>query len=193
MTFEKFYSLREARFRESKRVVHLYDLPMFSIFVKQDLLNDPNFIEEEINTLANTKRVCNMFREARNIITKLGFPSMHANVLFEDLSKDVNVHTNKVGEVGGYAHRQGKYMSLDLSTLTTNLIVHEWAHLWMFNNTKSFKKAVREYYNSVKSPLKEILGDYAMANDDELWATGIDEFLRFPIEHRKAIIKLMGM
>ena len=191
MTFKTFYHLREAKFRESKKVEHLYDLPMFSIFIKEDLLSNPEFIDEEIKILVNTKRVRNMFKEARNIITKLGFPSMHANVLFEDLSKDINPHTNIEGGVGGYAHKQGKYMSLDLSTLTTNLIVHEWAHLWMFNNTKAFKSAVKEYYKHLQdSPLKDELGSYAMANDEELWATGIEEFLRFPPEHQKSILRL---
>jgi len=153
--FEKFYYLQES-FRKSKKVKHLYDVPMFSIFAHNDLIWSDQFKHPmDVNIELDTKRVRNVFAEARKRINKMGFPSMHVNVVFKDLSKEVNRNTG--GGVGGYAHRSGKYMSIDYDHFLDGsgdwpirVIVHEWAHLWMFNNSKGFKKAVQEYYQKIR-------------------------------------------
>jgi hypothetical protein len=84
----------------------------------------------------------------------MGFPSMHSNILLKNLSKDVNQVTGKEGDIGGYATSKGKYMAIGLNQINDpnyliKVIVHEWAHLWMFNNSEGFKRAVSEYYNTL--------------------------------------------
>jgi hypothetical protein len=152
-TFSKFFDtyindavLSEARFRQSKKVKHIADLPMFSLFIDNDILDNEN-----ADKLSDSD-VQSAFKEARNKISKMGFPAMHANVVFKDLSKEVNQNTG--GGVGGEAHRKGKYMSIGIKYISdpeyfVKVIIHEWAHLWMFNNSKGFKKAVKEYYNDI--------------------------------------------
>lgn len=140
--------LTEATFRKSKQVKHLFDLPMFSVFAHKEL-ND-----ELVNSL-NTPEIKNIFKRARNTIAKMGFTSMHSNVMFRDLSDRVNINTG--GKVGGFAHITGKYMTLDPKVFFNNteyahdIIVHEWAHLYMFNNSKGFNNAVKEFYNQLLS------------------------------------------
>ena len=48
-TFSKFFDtyindavLSEARFRQSKKVKHIADLPMFSLFIDNDILDNEN-------------------------------------------------------------------------------------------------------------------------------------------------------
>ena len=157
-TFSKFFDtyindavLSEARFRQSKKVKHIADLPMFSLFIDNDILDNEN-----ADKLSDSD-VQSAFKEARNKISKMGFPAMHANVVFKDLSKDVNQNTG--GGVGGRATRKGKYMSIGINQISNpeyfaKIIIHEWAHLWMFNNSKGFKKAVKEYYKDLLDGFK---------------------------------------
>lgn len=158
ISFEKYFNenfrLQES-FRKSTKIKHLYDVPMFSIFAANDLIWSDKFNHElDVPRELDTKHVRNIFAEARKRINKMGFPSMHSNVVFKDLSKEKNRNTGE--GVGGYAHRAGKYMSVDYNHFLNDsgdwpirVIVHEWAHLWMYNNSKGFKDAVKEYYKSL--------------------------------------------
>ncbi len=149
LTFQKYYSLNENRFRQRKNQTHIIDLPMFSVFVGENALE--SYSQNENEYKENLKKAC---AEARNKIHKLGFPSMHANILIKDLSDKVNKNTG--GGVPGLARRKGKYMEVDKkyaevsSDYLVNIIVHEWAHLWMFNNSNQFKQAVKQYYNLIR-------------------------------------------
>ena len=146
MNFEKFYYLNEAKFRDSKKVEHLYDVPMFSIFLDKKSDVDVRYL--------NTGATKEIFAKARNRIQKLGFPSMHTNVVVADLSKEANQNTG--GGVGGYADHKGRFMAVSYDLLvkdvdySVSIIVHEWAHLWMYNNGHTFRKAVGEYYKLMK-------------------------------------------
>lgn len=148
LSFNQFYYLEESRFRDRKNQIHLMDVPMFSIFIDKDLAQTESTKLESYKNIL--KRAC---AQARNKINKLGFSSMHANLVIRDLSGDVNKNTG--GGVAAYAHRKGKYMSISKEMIKygeylVDTIVHEWAHLWMYNNSKSFKLAVKEYYNLLK-------------------------------------------
>jgi hypothetical protein len=155
VSFKDFYYLPEA-FRKSAVLEHQYDIPMFSVFIKKDLLNDPTYIDEEVRLNVKSKRIKHVFELARNYIHKLGFPSMHSNVVVADLSKVKNQNTGKSSvAVGGAAYEKGKYMEVDYNSLVdspyyaTQIIIHEWAHLWMFNNSSNFKKAVKQHYDHI--------------------------------------------
>jgi hypothetical protein len=150
--FNEYFLLMEAKFSQSKKIIPIAKSPMFSIYLFRDdvdKVDDMNELKE---------KMVNACTEARKIITKMGFPSMHSNILLKDLSKEVNWVTG--GGVGGYAKRKGKYMEISLNQINSpnyliRLIVHEWAHLWMFNNSKGFKNAVKEYYNTLLKQYKD--------------------------------------
>jgi hypothetical protein len=51
-----------------------------------------------------------------------------------------------------------------------------------------------EKYNQIREVAKDLVkwsGSYGMSNDDELWATGVEDFLKLPKYHRQKIIQLM--
>lgn len=132
--------LTEAPFSKSKYITKLAEVPMFSIFVHNNVWNDPNnpvSHEDFQNAIPQIEKV---FAQAKVYINKMGFKSMHANVVINDIINDIAVTTGTKG-VAGYAHKQRKYMQIDTSQLmnfnafTVDIIVHEWAHLWMFNNS----------------------------------------------------------
>lgn len=130
----------EGRFRNRKNLVHIMDVPMFSVFRDIELAADlPS--EDELKTV---------FQDARTAIHKLGFPSMHANVVLADLSRIVNSNTGERG-VGGQAHYRNKFMSIDVKNIYPSIVVHEWAHLWMMNNSKEFKTAVNAVYTHLRA------------------------------------------
>jgi len=152
ISFYEYSLIREAKFSQSKKVIPIIKLPMFSVYLFKD---DADKVES-INELK--ENITNACTEARKIITKMGFPSMHSNILLKDLSEEVNWVTGG-GGVGGYAKRKGKYMIVSLNQINSpnyliRVIVHEWAHLWMFNNSKGFKNAVKEYYNTLLNQYK---------------------------------------
>jgi hypothetical protein len=140
MKFKQFFL--EA-FRKSTKVTHLFDVPMFSIYMDNEM---------EVKTLTpeQTTIMKNVCAEARNQIGKMGFQSMHANVVLKSITQ-----TNHITGEGtaGYAYSKGKYMVCDLKYLQNpnffvEILVHEWAHLWMYNNSKQFKSAVIDFYKS---------------------------------------------
>jgi hypothetical protein len=144
----KEYFLYNEDFKKSKTHTHFTDFPMFSIFFKND---QRSFF---MKTLSETTDFQKPFINARNKIIKMGFSSMHSNVLFNDLSDDVNSNTGTKGGVAGFASNNGKYMSIDIKQIRDpayleKIIIHEWAHLWMYNNSYGFKKAVQKFYNSL--------------------------------------------
>ena len=133
--------LNEKQFRKSSKITHIMDVPMFSIFIDKKIEN----VLPEINLEEVKKR----FLDAKNEIHKMGFPSMHVNVVISDLSKEVNYNTGDVG-VGALAIHHHKYMLVDYKNIPTyymmDIIIHEWAHLWMFNHSKEFKQAIKTLY-----------------------------------------------
>jgi len=158
MTFKDFV-IKEAVFKKSNKVIPITwgNLPMFTLYASSSL---PPETIEELEYSEELMRYT--FEEARKRIHALGFPSMHANVVFKDLRKEKNSNTG--GRVGGYAYgspdrskgnKTSKYMEVDADSMlnsTTNypvdLVVHEWAHLWMFKHNKEFKNAIKEYYQT---------------------------------------------
>ena len=54
-----------------------------------------------------------------------------------------------------------------------------------------------EKYNDIRTKAAELVnwagGEYGLSNDDELWATAIENFFDLPYNHKKEIIKLMGI
>lgn len=151
ISFKEYFLLREAKFAQSKKVIPVIKLPMFTVYLFKDDV-------DKVNGMYELKHIMeNACIEARQIITKMGFPSMHSNVLIKDLSKEVNWVSG--GGVGGYAYRKGKYMTVALDSINKpsyllKAIVHEWAHLWMFNNSQGFKKAVKGYYDTLLTQYK---------------------------------------
>ena len=149
---KNFDALQEKKFRDSSKITHIADFPMFSVFVDSELSDD---YKKTVGEMQDSLK--KIFGDARHEIHRLGFPSMHANVVLKDLSEEVN-HITGGGEftggckgVGGYAIAKGKYMVIDIGNIYTNSIVHEWAHLWMMNNSEEFKKAVKALYTHMQN------------------------------------------
>ena len=139
---QKQGGLSEATFRKSKKFVHVVDVPMFSIFVDATLSTiNIRYTERAI------KKKLDEFTQARNEIHKIGFPSMHANVVITDLSGEQNSNTGE-GGVAGQAidWNRGRFMKVDRNNIASDVIVHEWAHIWLFNNSKDFKQSIKNLY-----------------------------------------------
>jgi hypothetical protein len=101
----------------------------------------------------------------------------------------------------------------------SNSVSDIYDYLWVSNDLKPSDFSIMGTFQNLKSPaaikkvkdefssgiggkdfefhrkyLKNIhnwVNDYGMSNNDELWATGIEEFFKLPLAHRKAIIRLM--
>lgn len=233
ITFNQYLLIEGGTFRSSQKNIHMMDLPMFSLFYDKTLGGTFNMFA---STMDN--ELSNIFQQARARIQKMGFPSMHANVVFKNLNKAAEMRFRKTRTVGT-AHGNPKhkrkskedegkaslrYMELDADFIydldnpseyerLISVIVHEWAHLWMFQNTKTFRNAVMEFYNQLyqqyspdAKPIKFILDkqtkenvaklvnwtkSYGMGSDDELWATALETFIDLPPQHKKTIIGLM--
>ena len=168
MKFDRLFNLiPEATFRKSKYLTHLADFPMFSFFVHNNILEDPDtvFTKEVFNEMIPELK--KLAADVKKQIGQIGLPSMHANVVINRVNDNINSNTGETG-VGGYAHYSRKYITIDLENLTkfdqhtTNLLTHEWGHLWMFNNSKQFKSAVKNYYQQI---LQKALTTPTITND----------------------------
>jgi hypothetical protein len=56
---------------------------------------------------------------------------------------------------------------------------------------KNFSGKSKQYIRDVAKDLVKWSDSYGMSNDDELWATGVEDFLKLPRYHRQKIIQLM--
>jgi hypothetical protein len=163
ITFKDYYTINEGRFKHSPKVVHVMDLPMFSIFLEKQ---DSKELSETLHYVSD--QVIDAFQLSKKRIDKMGFPSMHVNVLFKDTSEVSVSNSGETGKVGGYAtgnpkadkhYKKVKSIAINkdyLGLLETDftgriiielikVIVHEWAHIWMFNNGKAFRDAIIQY------------------------------------------------
>lgn len=149
--FKEYFTLQEALFKKSKHNVPVVNLPMFSVFLEKE--KDNSVDDVKLEELKNTPNyIKHVFSEARKEIHKIGFPSMHVNVVIADLKQ----HKSHTGEnVSGLAYAKRKFMKINYETFITRreeairTIVHEWAHLWMFNKGKKFREVISELYNSL--------------------------------------------
>jgi hypothetical protein len=176
INFKDFFNnlIFEGKVKKYQNFIHMFDIPMFSVFFDKNIFKNEELMnimsikymksdnEDERNfafDLTHRYRIEQICAEARNAITKLGFPSMHVNLVFTDNSKLVNINTGKTGDVSGYARQDRHYMSIDINTYLkyrvkyanylAKILIHEWAHMWMFNNSSAFKQAVKELYDKL--------------------------------------------
>lgn len=146
----------EGTFRNNDKRLHLYDFPMFSIFL--DGAVDTKLFSPFLHK--NKKEMQDIFLQAEKEIRLMGFPSMHANTVLSNL--DPNVLGNAYGSTRApKGERRQRFMNLSLKLVLESLvddshkkylietIVHEWSHLWMFNHGKNFYKAVEEYHEAL--------------------------------------------
>lgn len=182
--------LSEVEFRKSKNLTHIMDVPMFSIFVPAVKAVPPKLLQMHFGPKIKTE--CS---KARNEIHRIGFPSMHANIVIRDLSKEPNQNTGEIG-IGGRAHHYKKFMEIDHNSFSAEIIVHEWAHLWMMNNSKEFKAAVKIFYSKLMHSagekidttrdLQKQLSDKEDRMVIDLWSNGIEKMFNYLFMDRAA-------
>lgn len=172
-SFKEFYILNEGgRFRDSKILKHEKDYPMFSVFTDK---TDPNFEQSTQAIEDKALLLQNAFWGAKKDINKIGFPSMHANVVFK------TVKDSRAGEAHGSSdhntkkpkdredRRKLRHIVISQKFLTNleanyqqlvDTIVHEWSHLWMFDHGLEFRRAMDQYHEAlINSNLDKIKPD----------------------------------
>lgn len=166
LQFENYFNslpsplLNEAVFRKSRKITHLYDLPMFSVFINNDTLRQLKQEDTAVLDYLVSDSVKESFNRARNELIKQGFQAMHANVVFTNLANDRTQSTTNAP--GGRAHMKGRYIELDYSNIFNNeeyltkVLKHEWAHLYLFNGTKELKRAVKTFYDKILRKGKDL-------------------------------------
>lgn len=162
----KEYILKEGKFKDSDKINKLADYPMFSVYIDSEM-SESNYYTRLF--LLHQDMVEQCFSDARTRIQKMGFPSMHSNVVFKDTNKSVGQDASKF--VAGLAHgnpeadkyhKSLKSIGINYQFLKglvvrpekyapklTETLIHEWAHLWMFNNGKAFRDAVKQYHEAL--------------------------------------------
>lgn len=151
LSFSDHFLVQEAKFRKSKYNVHLFDVPMFSIFLEKE---SDNLVDDDKkkNILNNIDNIKSVFSEARNEIHRIGFPSMHVNVVLSDLNKNREENENITAgmAIGGRRYMKLNYDTfLKLDNQSIKTVVHEWAHLWMMHNKKDFIDVVEELWKKL--------------------------------------------
>ena len=170
--FNKTYKLLEAKFKDLDINVPLATVPMFKIFADKKWWDNKGnrFLWASVE-----EYVLECFNEARNEILSIGFRAMKANVVFRPVKEDIRLGNDRSEKTVGYAigdpnkkkqlpgkRYETRHMGLGTHNLVNiaydpeeyvgdfkNTIVHEWAHLWMYNNGRDFIKAVKEYYDLI--------------------------------------------
>lgn len=141
MKYKDFYQhISEEKFKKRKGITHLADVPMFSIYIADVVKNDPRYTKKTLDELKHN------LDGARTEIHKIGFPSMHANVVIDDIKRSYPKHPTAAGLA---VNRQ--FMVIDINHLydAKRIVVHEWSHLWMYQRPKLFKKAITDMYNNM--------------------------------------------
>ena len=89
-----------------------------------------------------------IFTKAKNQINDIGFSSAHANVVFNEM-EDLGT-----ASYAGFISLNVKYVDTRVQDNPSfiSTIVHEWAHLFMFNRSTQFKNAVNSLYKDIPEP-----------------------------------------
>jgi hypothetical protein len=189
--FQDLINIMESRFRDKKEYRHFLDLPMFTIYAKPE---PGEMVWYELWTAR--EQVTKAFSDARKRITKMGFPSMHANVSFEKTPNEIG--GTAYGHIQSpHGEKKARRMRINYHYLhmirespdpwirhLTDTIVHEWAHLWMFNNSKPFQDAVEQYYEALTmSNIDKVEYDYFLKHPGEIFGNDLLQFLVLKI-HR---------
>lgn len=144
--------LYEKTFRKSSKIIHVIDYPMFSLFYDKNILKKypKEVVDREIKKSIIDGSIERIFKTAKKEITALGFSSQHVNVVLNMIPNPENTI------ISGRAHSRTRHIEIQLThffraikTPVVKTIVHEWAHLWMFNKGNAFKEAVEQLYNNV--------------------------------------------
>jgi hypothetical protein len=130
---------------------------MFSVFYETDLASSIGLTNDELQhkLKVNMNKIGSLLTSVKTELGRMGFPSMHANLVIADLSEITNTNTGIVGGVGGIAYGDRRYMKIDYATFmllndeAKRVIVHEWAHLWMFGHSKEFNTAIKKLYEEI--------------------------------------------
>lgn len=155
-TFKDFYILNEGRFRDSNKLTHIMDVPMFSIFT------EPKY-GEYINSSEINSNLKTALEVAKTRIQKMGFPSMHVNVVFQDTPGAFGVASgNPEARKHSLRHIDMNRRFLDHLLFANHrgldkynpdqmisTLVHEWGHIWMYNNGQKFRNAVKQYHEAL--------------------------------------------
>lgn len=163
MHFQQYFS--ESVFRKSKFVMHLVDLPMFSWFLHA------NMEQHDIDKEDIVRKVRVISLEAQKRLGKIGFPSMHVNVVIKDIKEEHPmggyglVPAEAMGTLGTKDTPRGiKYINVNYDLIrdfqqgdsgvdeyVVSTLVHEWAHIYLFNKPKQFAEAVQQLFNQAKN------------------------------------------
>ena len=145
--------------------MHLVDLPMFSWFAHANMEN------VEFDMAATLPKLKQISLEAQKRLGKIGFPSMHVNVVIKEIKEEHPmagygvVPAEAMGAPGAKGQpRDIKYINVNhdlirdygngdsgLDEYVVNMLVHEWAHVYMFNKPKQFAQAVTQLFNQAKN------------------------------------------
>lgn len=153
----KEYIIREGKFKDSNKIIKLGDYPMFTVYIKKG----DNISSDIMSYKKYEKFMKEVFTISRDEIYKMGFSKMHSNVLFDETPGDYGKAQGRTDtKIGSKKLKtillNKKFLRTDLSGRTgynwdqlVPTIVHEWAHLWMFNNGKEFRDAVKQYHEAL--------------------------------------------
>jgi len=120
------------------------------------------------------------FAKAKNQINDIGFGSAHANVVFNEME-----HLG-TASYAGYISLNAKYVDTHVQDNPSfiSTIVHEWAHLFMFNKSAQFKYAVNTLYRDILSKSKDKFKDpsinpFDIVKPEKLSRTEEDVILKY--------------
>jgi hypothetical protein len=179
------------------------DYPMFSVFISKDIME--NMDRDRFMNYNKKKEVFKLaFEIARKRITHMGFPSMHVNVVFRHTpdayglahggpdasrtyrrkSKSISLNQKFIDYISNPTEENLRY---SFGTLV-DTIVHEWAHIWMFNNGKAFRDAIKDYHEALThSNIDKISSNYVNSETPRrvfkrfynvLYKTIVDDYMK---------------
>lgn len=160
MEFLKTYenTITESVFRKSKYLWHISDVQMFSIYINRSVMSSITDNKRLVSLIEKVKDMCD-FAVAE--LGRLGFRSMHANIVLDNLNWFVaNKDQHGIGDETpfGLAHTNRKFISLDINNVERanlrhagEILMHEWAHLYLFNNSTRFKQGIVKLFAQIRS------------------------------------------
>lgn len=161
-SFKQFYN--EGVIGDRSDNVKIADWPMFTVYYGLDSWHDEGY--KLFKRREYGDRLYKLFAAARRHLTKLGFPSMHVNVIISNIKNNTTFGGVAAGSAFGNpaaSRKNSRYMRINkeivggalysgdtnLAKTVVRVIVHEWAHLWMFNQGKAFRDAVTQYWEAL--------------------------------------------
>lgn len=130
------------------------------------------------------------------LFKKLRFKPIEVEIVFSVIKGD----DNEYGREQAYVYRgdnkifiRSEFLSNAYSDVdVVRILVHEWAHIWHYDNIDKVDKLIEDKYEIVKLEKKKRISPYGLTNHHEFWTFLIESYDKLDTDLKQFVDYVVG-